>query len=102
MHVAFLDAAKAFNGVNRQKLITKLTQRDVPKYLLRVICNEFNNQTVCVRWGSTYSAFFPVRNGVKQGGKLSPLLFNVYMEDLSVQCTQNLPVVVLGQRWSIT
>ena len=24
-------------------------------------------------------------NGVKQGGKLSPLLFNVYMDNLSVQ-----------------
>ena len=55
------------------------------KYLLRVICNEYNNQSVCVRWGSTYSKFFPVGNGVKQGGKLSPLLFNVYMNDLSVQ-----------------
>ena len=68
VYVAFVDASKAFDRVNRQKLITKLTQRDVPKYLLRVICNEFNNQSVCVRWGSTYSAFFPVGNGVKQGG----------------------------------
>ena len=76
IHVAFLDAAKAFDRVNRQKLITKLTQRDVPKYLLRVICNKFNNRSVCVRWGSIYSEFFPVGNGVKQGGKLSPLLFN--------------------------
>ena len=43
-----LDASKAFDRVNRQKLITKLTQRDVPKYLSRVICNELNNQSVCV------------------------------------------------------
>ena len=85
MYVAFLDAAKAFDRVNRQKLITKLTQLDVPKYLLRVICNEYNNQSVYVRWGSTYSEFFPVGNGVKQGGKLSPLLLNVYMVNLSVQ-----------------
>ena len=83
VHVAFMDASKAFDRVNRQKLITKLTQRDVHKYLLRVICNEYNNQSV--RWGYTYSEFFPVANGVKQGGKLSPLLFNVYMNDLSVQ-----------------
>ena len=36
-------------------------------------------------WGSTYSDFFSVGNGAKQGGKLSPLLFNIYMDNLSVQ-----------------
>ena len=30
MHVAFLDASKAFDRVNRHKLITKLAQRNVP------------------------------------------------------------------------
>ena len=30
------------------------------------------------------SNLFTVRNGVKQGGILSPHLFNVYMDDLSV------------------
>ena len=39
----------------------------------------------CVRWGSTHSEFFPIGNGVKQGGILSPLLFNVYMDNLSLQ-----------------
>ena len=28
---------------------------------------------------------FPIGNGVKQGGILSPLLFNVYMDNLSIQ-----------------
>ena len=80
-----MDALKAFDRVNRQKLILKQTQRDVPKHLLKVICNEFNNQSVYVRWGSTYSECFPVGNGFKQEGKLSPKLLNVYMDELSVQ-----------------
>ena len=50
MQVAFLDASKAFNRVNRHKLITELAQRDVPKYLLRVISNEFNNHSVWIPW----------------------------------------------------
>ena len=82
MHVAFLDASKAIDRVNRHKLITKLAQSYVPKYLLKVICNVYNNQSVCVRCVSTYSEFCPVGNGVNQ---LSPVQFNDYLDNLSVQ-----------------
>ena len=34
---------------------------------------------------------FPVINGVRHGGIMSPLLFNLYVNDLSVQL-QKLPV----------
>ena len=37
-----------------------------------------------VRWGDTCSASFCVTNGVKQGGTISPIHFNLYMVDLSV------------------
>ena len=36
-----------------------------------------------VKWGNSTSAKFSVRNGVKQGGLLSPRLFSIYMDDLS-------------------
>ena len=35
-----------------------------------------------VKWGSTMSSKFHVTNGVRQGGVLSLLLFNVYVNDL--------------------
>ena len=38
---------------------------------------------VYVKWGSTLSSKFQVTNGVRQGGVLSPLLFNVYVNELS-------------------
>ena len=37
-----------------------------------------------IRWGNFCSTKFRVTNGVKQGGILSPALFNVYMNNLSV------------------
>ena len=40
-------------------------------------------QKACVRWGSAVSDNFFVSHGVRQGGILSPLLFNVYMDCLS-------------------
>ena len=36
-----------------------------------------------IRWGNTVSSSFHVTNGVKQGGIISPVLFNAYMDDLS-------------------
>ena len=36
-----------------------------------------------VKWGSTLSSKFQVTNGVRQGGVLSPLLFNVYVNEPS-------------------
>ena len=36
-----------------------------------------------VRWGTTISTQFTVANGVKQGGNISPILFIMYMDDLS-------------------
>ena len=37
-----------------------------------------------VRWGDTYSTSFCVTNGVKQGGIISQMLCNLYMDDLSL------------------
>ena len=38
-----------------------------------------------IRWGNTTTSSLFVTNGVKQGGILSPILFNVYMDHLSVK-----------------
>ena len=85
MHVAFLDASNAFDRVNIPTFLLKLQSRGVQTYILRLLSNELIGQYACVRWGSTHSDFFPIGNGVKQGGILSPLPFNVYMDNLSVQ-----------------
>ena len=44
----------------------------------------YANQTMCVRWSGIVSQGFHVPNGVRQGGILSPYLFNVYLDDLSI------------------
>lgn len=82
--VCFLDASKAFDRVNHDKLFSKLKARGVPSYILRLLVFWYVNQEMCVRWGDSISSAFRVTNGVRQGGILSAYFFNVYCDDLSL------------------
>ena len=83
MFLSFLDASKAFDRINHEKLFKKMADRGIPGYLIRLLVFWYAHQTMMVRWGSSVSEPFHVSNGVRQGGILSPFLFNLYMDGLS-------------------
>ena len=83
MFVSFLDASKAFDRLNHTTLLSKLKVIGVPLYIIRIIAYWYCNQLYHIRWGQFISEGFYTSNGVRQGGVLSPLLFNIYMNDLS-------------------
>ena len=83
IYVCFMDASKAFDRVNHWLLFKKLIDRGMPLIFVRILMEWYTTQKACVRWGSALSDSFVVTNGVRQGGILSPLLFNVYMDGLS-------------------
>ena len=78
-----MDASKAFDRVNHWLLFKKLIDRGMPLIFVRILMKWYTTQKACVRWGSALSDSFFITNGVRQGGILSPLLFNVYMDALS-------------------
>merc|ERR1712030_310479 len=50
------------------------------------------------RWGSCTSVPFHVTNGVRQGGILSPVLFNLYMDGLSKKLSECKTGCMVGEK----
>ena len=72
----------AFDTVDHFVLFKKLLERVIPVPIARFLLRWYRSQLVCVRWNSIDSSKFSVRNGVRQGGVLSPNLFTVYVDSL--------------------
>ena len=50
---------------------------------MKILCYWYQHQSMYVKLGSTLSSKFQVTNSVRQRCVLSPLLFDVYVYDLS-------------------
>ena len=83
--VTFLDASKAFDLIDHWLLFKKLIDKRIPLFIIKLLVCWYSTQQMHIRWGNTTTSSFFVSNGVKQGRILSPILFNVYMDQLSVK-----------------
>ena len=82
VYVCYLDASKAFDNVNHIKLFNKLLKRGFDPFVVKLLRYWYCAQLMYVKWNNFNSFHFAVSNGVRQGGKLSPLLFTVYIDDM--------------------
>ena len=79
---ALMDCTKAFDTVKHSLLFKKLLDAKIPIIIVRLLICIYRKQMADVRWKAKYSYEFSIRNGVRQGAILSPLLFCFYMNDL--------------------
>jgi len=91
VHQLFIDFKKACDSVRREVLYKILIEFDIPRKLVRLIKMSLTETYSRVRVSENVSDRFPIRNGLKQGDALSPLLFNFSLEYAirRVQVNQN-------------
>ena len=82
----FTDLSKAFDYIDYDLLITKLSWYGVTPESLKLIFSYLSNQTQGVRINNSYSRKSDIKYGVPQGSVLRPLLFNINLTDLFLEC----------------
>ena len=73
-----MDCSKAFDKLKHSKLFNVSKDKNV----CPIIINMYEHCNANVKWNEAMSDIFNVSNGVKKGGILSALLFNLYLDPL--------------------
>lgn len=79
-YLCFVDYEKAFDNVKWSQLWRVLQKMGVPRHLITLIKQLYEDSTAVVQIESTVSEKCKIRKGVRQGCVLSPLLYNIYSE----------------------
>ena len=80
IYFCFIDYAKAFDGVDHNKLWKILKEMGIPDHLTCLLRYLYAGQEATVRTGHGTTAWFQIGKGVHQGCILSLCLFNLHVE----------------------
>ena len=80
IYFCFIDYAKAFDGVDHNKLWKILKEMGIPDHMTCLLRNLYASQEATVKTGHETTDWFQVGKGVCQGCISSPCLFNLYAE----------------------
>ena len=78
----FIDLSKAFDKIDHFILLEKMLNDKVESDIVMLLASVLRNQTACIKWENKWGESRFLDKGVRQGGILSPLLFNYYINDI--------------------
>lgn len=80
--LCFVDFSKAFDKINYWKLFNMLLDDGISVKMVQLLAFWYSHQVMCIKWNGVTSGCFTIANGTRQGGVLSPYLFNRYIRDM--------------------
>ena len=82
---AFIDFKKAYDSIDRGILFTKLSNLGISGLMYKALLSIYDNVRCSVRINGKLTEWFDVSYGLKQGCSLSSILFNLYINDLTLK-----------------
>lgn len=83
LYCAFIDYEKAFDTINHGALSYKLIDVGISSKMHNILKSLYKKVSSCIKANSNISDFFEISLGLKQGEPLSPLLFILFVNDVS-------------------
>ena len=77
-----IDLSKAFDTVDHQLLLEDINNLNLNDNVKRFLCAYLRGRQTYVVFRNSKSTYRKVKQGVPQGGVLSPVLFNLYMSSM--------------------
>lgn len=98
VYLAFIDLEKAFDKVPREKLWQIMRKRKINEKMVKNIESIYKHNKSYVRTRNMNSTTFTTKEGIRQGGALSPTLFIIFMDEIIKKCRRKIKQTFVGYR----